>query len=243
MDNFQIVCFAREIEQQCDFAMMAFEDLRKAKEVYLSAPLVRPASPPRPEWPTDATSEAIRAFFEEQRAYFDACMAALAAANAANAERGLQRSISAYDIWRAIHSMLSHTANVSKVLFRPASRKGAKRLIPNRHADLQTALAIGPMPAIDNRDVRNCFDHFDEELEKVVGASSGRIVADLVIGDKDLIVAVKDGKPVDLPLLRFFNPDTMTVWILGHKFEITAVAEALLAIREATVAAKARHKL
>jgi len=69
-------------------------------------------------------------------------------------------------VWYSLQAFLIAAANVSKLLWPPASSSTAQR------CRLRDALNIEESSPLRSRDLRNCFEHFEERLETWARAHS-----------------------------------------------------------------------
>lgn len=84
---------------------------------------------------------------------------ALQAKLAAMAGENLSSSSTSVEYWSAIQSILSASANVSKILWPPAKER------KNRGEYLRKLLNVEKEHLLSNRDIRNSFEHYDERIE------------------------------------------------------------------------------
>jgi hypothetical protein len=91
---------------------------------------------------------------------------------------------------------------------------------------LRSELSIKSIPILENRRVRNAFEHFDERLDGYLLDEGNRFVGDRNIGPKGQIVQIGGKIP---PFLRHIDPQAGTVSVLddevGYQELFDAIAD------------------
>ncbi|HEX7724132.1 MAG TPA: hypothetical protein VF438_00100 [Candidatus Paceibacterota bacterium] len=136
-------------------------------------------------------------------------------------------------VMSSVHSLLTHCANISKLLWSPLPRKGNKNIKSILGVDLAEALGIKEtdFPLIRSRIFRDSLDHFDERLvewiEKAFPTTPGKpqiSVTDLVVGR-----AVSGPNMMNV---RHYDPDTHVFTFMDDQLNLEDLKNELLKIQE-----------
>ncbi|MFC2004656.1 hypothetical protein ACFLUY_00350 [Chloroflexota bacterium] len=117
-------------------------------------------------------------------------------------------------VWYSIHSLLTATGNLSKVLWPPNQKYRQRGQI------LKEMFSVEDTSPLNSRTLRNHFEHFDERLDRWI-SSGGKIFADSNIGPINSMIG--NLKPEDY--LRHYDPITQTVYFKGDIFEIIPIIQ------------------
>jgi hypothetical protein len=126
-------------------------------------------------------------------------------------------------VWYAIQSFLVSVANISKILWsnsKPQKKEGELR--DKRREELRKSLGIEDDSPIKPKIFRNCFEHFDERLEKWAASSKRRNFVDSNIAPSNMIMGID---PEDF--LRNFDPTSWILTFRGDKYELKPVIEVI----------------
>jgi len=216
VDKVPQTIFFMEVERQCKFALMAYEDLNQALTDYYQ---------PRPESPTVSYEDVIQR--QSSTASYEQWLSAM--------DSYEQMRKAAKDrLWCSVQAFLVAAGNISKLLW-PSYRKG-EELIPERGPELRVSLAVEEDSPLAPRTLRNHFEHFDVRLEQWAVSSKPRVFVDSNIGPVSMI---SDFKPGDR--LRHFDPTTFTVYFREDTYHLRPIIEAIQAIHPRAVA-KAKER-
>ena len=146
-----------------------------------------------------------------------------------------QREYYQSEVFRSIHSFLTHASNVSRLLWppKPKQRKNEdnesyenrcnqiKRL--SRANELRADLAI-PQESLclENRTLRDHLEHFDERIDQWEENSPNRIFVDNLIGCCNSIGGVRESD-----ILRSFDPTTNYFIFRGESFDLQTLVTAI----------------
>jgi hypothetical protein len=198
--------FHLEVERQCKFALMAYEDLKYALAVYQRRPPASPgvnfADPAQVQASTvryERRSVALEAFKQEKDAAKDR-------------------------FWYAVQAFLVAAGNISKLLW-PNYWKGEARL-PERGPDLSASLNVDENSPLAPRTFRNHFEHFDVRLEEWAVSSNPRVLIDSNITPGDIGPGAEPGD-----WLRNFNSTHFTVTFRGDRYDLLPIVEAIEQLR------------
>jgi hypothetical protein len=115
---------------------------------------------------------------------------------------------SASDIVASVHEALGHAAAMSRFFF-PIEKKALPRA---RAARLRQLFAVGNGSALQDRNLRNALEHFDERLDEYLLADiAGYIFPDPMVEDADLADEELGH------IFRLVDPQTETFVLLGKK--------------------------
>jgi hypothetical protein len=140
--------------------------------------------------------------------------------------------------WYSVQGIVAACANLSKLLWpneegasdRRSSRETAVTPVPGRGEALRDSLGVSSNSLLQSRSLRNCFEHFDEELEAWAGSSEKRTLIDTNLGPASAIRA--DAGEV----LRNLDPATLVLTFRGESFELRPLLHEVVALHERTVA-------
>lgn len=167
----------------------------------------------------------LRIYLEEARAQ---CLYALAAADAIRNNLEVIHDSSKHGYWdklnfaqrelfRSVHSLLTHTSNVSKI-FWPIKSKGREWQARKARGELlrERVPVIVNLETLKDREVRNHLEHFDERLDEWRNRGVGFYAQDNIGPIAALGV---DEKCV----MRHYDNETNCFVFRGHSFDIQAV--------------------
>jgi|SRR5690554_246440 len=179
-------------------------------------------------------------FLSELKKQCEFCMAAAAQVNY-SLERlrdrdndAEQRKHFPSEVFRGLHSFLTHASNVSRILWPPVPSKRkkekdsqyAKRLqkLPrvNRASVLKEFLEIEEDHILRQRTLRDHLEHYDERLDDWSANSERRNIVTDMIGDPAGIVGIDDRDR-----MRNFNPNGAEYIFRGERFNVQAIASAI----------------
>ena len=148
------------------------------------------------------------------------------------------------EVFRGIHSFLTHASNVSRILWPPGPRKRNEESQPEYKARQRQAKERGLVlrawlgipndkHSMKDRTLRDHLEHVDERLDDWQATSSRRMLLQDYIGPPDGIEGIE---PRDR--MRSFDPKTRLFHFRGHRFNIQSLATAIdqllpVVIREA----------
>jgi len=144
-----------------------------------------------------------------------------------------QRSEAIPQVFRAIHSLLTHASNISK-LFWPVGVDGntaptnpSKLKRWQRGQYLRILFSIASPNALEKRTLRDHLEHFDERLDKLAEerevSTTGKAVVDLVIGPR---FTPEQGIRLDF-ILRHFSRLEEKFIFQGEDYDFRAIDNAV----------------
>jgi len=119
-----------------------------------------------------------------------------------------------------LQSLVIALGNISKTLW---PRKRYER----RGIELRTFLEIKDDSALKNRDLRNLFEHFDEEADVWFAAEERHRFSDRGVGSTEGWII-----PTEKERLRVFNPETWTMTCMGKDYELGPAIQAVYELYE-----------
>ncbi|MDG2518403.1 hypothetical protein [Lysobacter soli] len=160
------------------------------------------------------------------------------------------------EVFRGIHSFLTHTSNVSKIFWpsRPAKKKDETeqqfaerceldpRLIRARALRISVGLPEDGHP-LKSRKLRDHLEHFDERLDRWLGQGHRAYVQDN-IGPRGKNLIVIPGVTED-DYMRWFDQTTTTMYFRGEGYDVQELASAVEALSTAIQSSidAVRHEL
>lgn len=136
------------------------------------------------------------------------CEAVLAAADAIKPPFGHQT-------WYSIQSLLTATANLSKLFWGQGGTKARER------RPLRDSLQVSAKSALRPTTFRNHFDHFDDRLMTWQAESRSHNYADLNFGD--IPNQIRGLKPIEI--FRAFDPATGDLIFWGDRYSLPVIVQ------------------
>lgn len=139
------------------------------------------------------------------------------------------------EVFRSLHSLLTHASNASKLLWPSPPRRNAgegdegyeqrKDRVAERARRTRAALDVGDDHVLHRRTLRNHLEHFDERLANWEESSERHNIVSDMIGPPSAVVGIE---PTDR--MRTFDPATNSFWFRGDQFDIQELATAVNAL-------------
>ena len=148
------------------------------------------------------------------------------------------------EVFRSIHSFLTHASNVSRIFWPGRPRKNRNesehdytaRLesIPKliRAATLREATGLSPDHVLRKRALRDHLEHFDERLDNWSATSARHNYVQDTIGPANAIVGIDE-----TDMMRWFDPTTNTMRFRGEVYDLQELTAAVEQIGQTCVAA------
>lgn len=136
------------------------------------------------------------------------------------------RNTPSSEVFRALHSLLTHAANISRLLF--PSRKG-DQYAQRRGQKLRDLLSVDDASPIADRSLRNHLEHYDERLDQWAQNHPG--TSKSFATDN---IHPKDAGPNVPPdsALRAYLTDTREFYFMGDVYEMLPLVREVRRIRE-----------
>jgi hypothetical protein len=144
------------------------------------------------------------------------CFRAIAAMNAI-IERGGQG-----DFFQHALDLVHHAASISRIFWPPGGRnKNSTKRAHRRGQFLRDLLALSSGHSIQDRTLRDHFEHFDERLDAWAESSRYRNIVQRFIGPRSAFGgnAIEDGD-----IIHHYDPGTRIFCFRGERFDIQALA-------------------
>jgi hypothetical protein len=123
--------------------------------------------------------------------------------------------------WFGMDAALGALGNISKIFFPPGTRSQTQR----RGRQLRTAFGVADNSLLQNRALRDAFEHFDERIDQWFRQSPRRNFADRLIGPAGMIQGIDTED-----MFRHFNPDTRAVSVVGDELDLQALVDEVQAL-------------
>lgn len=153
------------------------------------------------------------------------------------------------EIFRTVHSILTHTSNISKLLWPPGPRRRRGESPPDYQARRSATIARGHalrsalgIPdeghLLKDRQLRDHLEHFDERLDDwaATKAQGGYIYMQDTIGPIEALRRM--GGTAQSESMRGFDPDSLHMHFRGEAYDLQALIDAVEQVMEAATAAQ-----
>ena len=111
------------------------------------------------------------------------------------------------------HAFLVHASNVSKVLWNKRS------WIPGRCERLRQELSIHGLHSIQEKELRNSLEHFDERLEEWSLSYKGCASSDMIVAP----VGTFSGPHGEKIVIRQLDPNTMKYYFRDNEYDLRTI--------------------
>ncbi|WP_337880783.1 hypothetical protein [Rheinheimera sp.] len=135
-------------------------------------------------------------------------------ANRVDASQFLQN-----EVFRNLHSLLTHTSNVSRLLWHP-NKKGKSK---DRAEYLRSYLGLTEHHVVADRRLWDHLEHFDERLDNWREGSNATMFADATIGPQGKTFGGIEEKSI----MRFFDPYSFIYVFRGEPFSIKEISKSV----------------
>ena len=135
------------------------------------------------------------------------------------------------EVFRGLHSFLTHVSNVSRLLWPPTPKRRSgeskeshdsrKQLSVDRGRLLREALKIPDDHVLRTRELRDHLEHFDERLDEWQNTTETRALIDFNIGP-NIVSGVSDRDR-----LRNYDPGPALFTFRGETYKIKELSDAI----------------
>jgi hypothetical protein len=143
-----------------------------------------------------------------------------------------QRQFLKREVFRGLHSLLTHASNISRILWPPSGNSAVAKRRANRGIALRHYLDLPDNGhPLKERTLRDHLEHFDERLDDWAGTSIQRNFIQDSIGAWGALPSFDEGD-----VMRWFDPSTLRFIFRGQSFDIQIIVSEiakLLPIAEA----------
>ncbi len=138
------------------------------------------------------------------------------------------------EIFRSIHSFLTHASNVSRLFWPAPPRRGkredlavyearcAARPSISRAAALRSAIGLDIEHVLKSRKLRDHLEHFDDRLDNWAKTSRNKTYVQDLIGGESSVTGVDSED-----MMRWFDPGTHEVRFRGEVYSIPELAHGI----------------
>lgn len=133
------------------------------------------------------------------------------------------------EFFREAGDLLQHSSAVSRILWPPGTKNRVnKKRAKQRGTYLRTKLAVPENHALQARNLRDHFEHFDERLDEWAATSPHKNIVDNMIGPRNAIAgnAIKDED-----IMRMYDPTNKEIVFRGEKFNVQVLVDGVLDIQ------------
>lgn len=130
-----------------------------------------------------------------------------------------QRTVNCPLVFELLSAFVLQAGLASKILWPP--NQGCKRA-RLRGEHLRTALGIQQGHVLENRSLRNHYEHFDERLDDWSQLSRDRRLADRIIGPPWTVSGLEEHE-----IIRHYDPEARVLTFRGERYCIQDLADAL----------------
>ena len=153
------------------------------------------------------------------------------------------------EVFRSIHSLLTHASNVSRMFWpaMPARRKSedaaayeARCNANPRLARAKTLRECAGIPeehGLRSRELRDHLEHFDERLDDWQATSTGHNYVQDFIGPAGAFAGIDEAD-----MMRWFDPTTNRFRFRGNEYDLQSLADSLGELRAKCEAAITRQE-
>lgn len=144
------------------------------------------------------------------------------------------------EVFRSLHSLLTHASNVSRLLWPAAPRRRkdesdsayATRVAGHRPsaraAFLRAAARLAEHHPLRSREIRDHLEHFDERLDRWAETSVGKNIVQDLIGGPNAIAGIADED-----MMRWYDPTSHSLRFQGSQYSIRTITDGLADVSDA----------
>lgn len=163
-----------------------------------------------------------RIFYQE---IVDQIKFALIAIEDLNNEIQQRKNGNADRFWYSIQSFLIAIGNISKILY-PSPTSPKMNL--DRGNRLRKALDLPEESILSDKRIRNCFEHYDEKLDKFLESNNGIYISKAITDDGRINI---NGKAT-LPCVRMYTLSTKIISFNGVNYNMQDVLTEIIKLKE-----------
>lgn len=138
------------------------------------------------------------------------------------------------EVFRSVHSFLTHTSNISRMLWPAVPSRGngesdegyeariSQKLPVGRARALRQTFGLSDEHPLKSRRLRDLLEHFDEKLDEWRTTSVQRNIVSDYIGPRNGFVGI-----TETDMMRWFDPSTNSFTFRGEIFDLQALATAV----------------
>lgn len=161
----------------------------------------------------------LRIYLEQAKEECDRSFLAIKELNTAIASKG------ELDPFGPAQTLVHHAAAVSRIFWPPVIRDKHARQRSQRRGDaLRKAIGIANGHPVQNRALRDHFEHFDERLDDWAERSKNRNIVKQLVGPR---TAIGGDAITDEDIIHHYDPATKVYAFRGEKFKVQELANGL----------------
>lgn len=138
------------------------------------------------------------------------------------------------EVFRQVHSFLTHASNVSRMFWPPTPKRKERETEANyqlrlsKNDKVARAIALKKEYQLDDdnplkdRKLRDHLEHFDERLDHWRNTSINRIIVSDIIGPPNAIAG-----PAATDMMRWFDPSRNVFTFRGEEYDLQLIATAI----------------
>lgn len=133
-----------------------------------------------------------------------------------------QRGFVQGEVFRSIHSLLTHASNISRIFWPPKNSGKTSLIRIERGRDLRTYIGLLDDHPLKKRTLRDHLEHFDERLDHWRETSKRRNFAQDNIGRWGSIAGIEESN-----VMRWYDPNARRFIFRGESFDIQELVSAI----------------
>lgn len=133
------------------------------------------------------------------------------------------------EVFRSIHSLLTHSSNLSKLFWPPHKNGEPGRRRAQRGATLRGVIGLpDDGHLLKQRRIRDHLEHFDERLDSWNNPEARRNFVQDTIGPPEAIQGVDEGD-----MMRGYDPNSRNFTFRGERYDLQALSDCLQELLQA----------
>ncbi|WP_138437635.1 hypothetical protein [Marinobacter shengliensis] len=161
----------------------------------------------------------LRIYLEQAKQECQLAFQAIEQLNDAIASKG------AKDPFGPAQAMVHHAAAVSRIFWPPGGKnKTARQRSQSRGEALRKAIGVRHGHPVQNRTLRDHFEHFDERLDDWAEKSKNRNIVKQLVGPRS---AIGGDAITDEDIIHHYDPATKVYAFRGEQFDVQELASGL----------------
>ena len=129
------------------------------------------------------------------------------------------------DLFQPALDLVHHAAAVSRIFWPPGGRNKQSRMrAQKRGQNLRDILELPSGHAVQDRSLRDHFEHFDERLDDWAETSKNRNIVQRFIGSRN---DIGGDSIMDSDIIHHFDPSKNTFGFRGEHYDIQSLASGL----------------
>lgn len=131
------------------------------------------------------------------------------------------------EIFRSVHSLLTHASNISRIFWPPTGRGQKAETRGNRGKILREKVGLPDEDhPLHKRTLRDHLEHFDERIDHWRETSIRKNYAQDLVGPKGMIQGLEE-----TDMMRWYDPERKCFVFRGENFDIQELVSAIDALR------------